>query len=582
MHLDVGRHFFPAAFVKKYIDLLAAYKMNVFHWHLTEDQGWRIEIKKYPRLTAVGSQRRESMGDCTPHGGFYTQEEIRDIVAYARDRFVTIVPEIEMPGHALAALASYPELSCSGGPFQVGTAWGVMNDVYCAGNEKTFAFLEDVIGEVTELFPGPFFHAGGDECPKIRWQNCAKCQARIKAEGLKDEHELQSYFLKRIGKILNAKGKRMVGWDEILEGGLAPNATVMSWRGTEGGIAAAKSGHDVVMTPTSHCYFDYYQGTAGEPAANGGFLPLEQVYGFEPVPDALDGTEASHVLGAQGNVWTEWMPTTSQVEYMVLPRMLAMSEVLWSSRRIREYAGFLRRLGAHYDRFAFQHLNFRVPTPLGIGGKKIIFHPAMIEIRSPVDGGTIHYTIGGADPTVLSPEYQSPVPVRDGTVLKAMAVLPNGMASNPVTTTYTLVDEKLNGLRFRYYEGAWDALPDFSVLKPRTSGRVYDIDLDLLPRREDEFAVELEGVLNIPRDGGWTFFLSSDDGSRLFLDGVLLIDHDGLHGATEKSAAAALTAGKHAIRLEQFERGGGQSLALSLEGPGLPKQPVPPTMLTVR
>ncbi len=370
MHLDVGRHFFPTEFVKKYIDVLASYKMNTFHWHLTDDQGWRIEIKKYPRLTRIGSQRRETMGDCKPHGGFYTQDEIREIVKYAGERFITIVPEIEMPGHCLAALASYPELSCSGGPFNVGTEWGVINDVYCAGNEKTFEFLENVIDEVSALFPGRFFHIGGDECPKIRWSNCVRCQNRIKTEGLKDEHELQSYFIKRIEKILNARGKRLLGWDEILEGGLAPNATVMSWRGTQGGIEAAKSGHDVVMTPTSHCYFDYFQGVVGEPRTIGGFLPIDTVYSFEPIPADLVAEEARHILGAQGNVWTEWMPDTRQVEFMVLPRLCALSEVLWTEKSKRDFQDFTRRLEKHYDRFVARDLNFRVPTPLGIGGTK--------------------------------------------------------------------------------------------------------------------------------------------------------------------------------------------------------------------
>jgi len=384
MHLDVGRHFFPTGFIRKYIDLLASYKMNTFHWHLTEDQGWRIEIKRYSRLTQVGAWRKETMDDNTPHGGFYTQEEIRDVVEYARQRFITVVPEIEMPGHSLAALAAYPELSCSGGPFKVGTEWGIFYDVYCAGTEKTFQFLENVLDEVVPLFPGPFFHIGGDEVPKLRWSNCKRCQDRIKAEGLKNEHELQSYFIKRIERILNARGKRLVGWDEILEGGLAPNATVMSWRGTQGGIDAAKSGHDVVMTPTSHCYFDYYQGTFGEPKAIGGYLPIDTVYAFEPVPSELTAEEAKHILGGQGNVWTEWMPTAKQVEYMVLPRLCAMSEVLWTKRSKRDFQDFSRRLESHYDRLAARDFNFRVPTPLGVGGRKVVFRDTTVTLKSPV------------------------------------------------------------------------------------------------------------------------------------------------------------------------------------------------------
>jgi len=311
MHLDVGRHLFPPAFIKKYIDLLAFYKLNTFHWHLTEDQGWRIEIKKYPKLTEVGAWRKETLighggtkpykFDGKPYGGFYTQDEIRDIVAYAAERHITIIPEIEMPGHSMAALASYPELGCTGGPYEVATRWGVFQDIYCTKDE-TFGFLENVLLEVMDLFPSKYIHIGGDEAPKSRWEECPVCQATIKREGLKDEHQLQSYFIQRIEKFLNSHGRQIIGWDEILEGGLAPNATVMSWRGTEGGLDAAKQNHDAIMSPGSHCYFDHYQSKAeNEPLAIGGFLPLDKVYSYEPVPSALSPEEAKHILGAQNS-----------------------------------------------------------------------------------------------------------------------------------------------------------------------------------------------------------------------------------------------------------------------------------------
>lgn len=362
MHLDVGRHFAPVSFIKKYIDLLAYYKMNTFHWHLTEDQGWRIEIKKYPKLTEIGSMRKETMGDSTPYGGYYKQEEIKEVVKYAKEHFINIVPEIEMPGHSLSALTAYPELSCTGGPFEVGTTWGVFEDVYCAGNEQTFKFLKDVLTEVISLFPSKFIHIGGDECPKERWKKCQKCQARIKKNKLGNENRLQSYFIQRIERFLRSRGKRLVGWDEILEGGLPSGATVMSWRGTEGGIAAAKANHDVIMTPTSYCYFDYYQGSPdSEPKAIGGFLPLEKVYSFEPVPNELTKKQAKHILGAQGNVWTEYMPSTKHVEYMVLPRLLAMSEVVWSEKAQRNLDNFLKRLESHYTRLEYRGYNFRKP-----------------------------------------------------------------------------------------------------------------------------------------------------------------------------------------------------------------------------
>ena len=337
MHLDVSRHLFPVPFIERFIDLLARYKFNTFHWHLTDDQGWRIEIKKYPRLTSVGAWRSETVegkqldpyqGDGKPYGGFYTQDDVRRIVAYAKARFVTVIPEIEMPGHAVAALAAYPELACTPGPFSVGTTWGVYDDVYCP-SERTFAFLEDVLTEVMDLFPSRYIHIGGDEVPKTRWKESPVAQEVIRREGLHDEAELQSYFVRRIEKFLIAHGRRLIGWDEILQGGLAPEATVMSWRGMEGGIEAAHQGHDVIMTPGSHLYFDHYQASREtEPLAIGGFTPVEKVYAFEPVPPELSTEEARHVLGAQANLWTEYITSPEQVEYMALPRMLALAEVV--------------------------------------------------------------------------------------------------------------------------------------------------------------------------------------------------------------------------------------------------------------
>jgi hexosaminidase len=371
-HLDVARHFMPVWFVKKYIDLLAMHKMNVFHWHLTDDQGWRIEIKKYPRLTEVGAWRKESrLGheryargfDKVPHGGFYSQDEIRDVVEYARQRFVTVVPEIEMPGHAQAAIAAYPELGVTGQPLEVWTRWGINANIFNP-SEKTIAFLQDVLAEVLELFPSTFIHVGGDEAIKDQWQASAEVQARIRELGLKDEHELQSYFIRRMEEWLRARGRRLIGWDEILEGGLPPGATVMSWRGVEGGITAAQSGHDVVMAPTTHTYLDYYQSEAeGEPHAIGGYVNLEKVYSFEPIPDALTDEEARHVLGAQCQVWTEYMKGPGAVEYMAFPRALALAEVVWTPKERKDFANFLERMKKKEERLAHLDVNFR-PTSL--------------------------------------------------------------------------------------------------------------------------------------------------------------------------------------------------------------------------
>jgi hexosaminidase len=360
MMLDVGRHFFPVPVVKKYIDYIALHKMNYFHWHLTEDQGWRIEIKKYPLLTEVGSTRQSTIighfpgtgNDNIKHSGFYTQDEIRDVVKYAADRFITVVPEIEMPGHAEAALTSYPWLGCPGtGPYKVEETWGVFNNVFCAGKDSTFQFLQDVMDEVLQLFPGPYIHVGGDECPKNNWKLCPLCQARIKAEGLKDEHGLQSYFIQRMEKYINSKGRKMIGWDEILEGGLAPNATVMSWRGEQGGIDAAKQNHDVIMTPGGWVYFDHAQVQKDDSLTIGGYLPVEKVYGYEPIPKELNAEQAKHILGAQANLWTEYIPYPSKIEYMIFPRMSALSEVLWSPKNQRNWKLFEPRLKQQFKRY---------------------------------------------------------------------------------------------------------------------------------------------------------------------------------------------------------------------------------------
>lgn len=374
MHLDVCRHFFPLSFVKKYIDLLALHNMNTLHWHLTDDQGWRLEIKKYPRLTEVGSQRsRTVIGrnsgeyDETPHGGFYTQEEAREIVRYAQERHITVIPEVEMPGHALAALAAYPEFGCTGGPYEVCPLWGVFDDVFCIGNDQAMQFLEDVLAEVIDIFPSRYIHIGGDEAPRTRWQHCPQCQARIRAEKLKAdakhsaEDRLQSYCMTRIERFLNERGRQIIGWDEILEGDVAPNATVMSWRGSAGGIQAAQMGHDVIMTPNDYCYFDYYQTKErdNEPLAIGGYVPLEKVYSLEPTAQ-LTAEQARHIVGAQANLWTEYIATPEHVEYMVLPRMAALCEVQWSAPEKKSYDDFRNRLTRLVDIYQRDSLNYSV------------------------------------------------------------------------------------------------------------------------------------------------------------------------------------------------------------------------------
>lgn len=426
MHLDVGRHFFSVDFIKKYIDALAMLKMNTFHWHLTEDQGWRIEIKKYPKLQEVAAFREQTLigsynadpqqFDGKRYGGFYTQEEIKDVVAYAQNRHVTIIPEIEMPGHAQAAISAYPELGCTGEQIKVAETWGVFDHIFCSKDE-TFEFLENVLDEVLELFPSKYIHIGGDEAPKTHWENCPNCQQRIKEEGLKDEHELQNYFITRIEKYLNGKGRQIIGWDEILEGGLAPNATVMSWRGTQGAIEAAKQHHNVIMTPTSHCYFDYKQSdNEDEPLANsGGFLPLEKVYSFNPIPEELTEEESQYVLGAQGNVWTEYIPNEKQVEYMVFPRILAMSEVLWTPTNNKNYADFIARVEHFHQRLDALEINYanhlyEVEGEVTSTGYKL---------TSILENKTIRYTTDGTEPSLTSEIYSGAIPINTDLVIKA-------------------------------------------------------------------------------------------------------------------------------------------------------------------
>ena len=381
MHLDVGRHFFGVSEVKKYIDYLAYHKFNTFHWHLTEDQGWRIEIKRYPLLTSVGGFRNGTIighhpgtgNDSIRYGGFYTQQEIKDVVKYAQDRYITIIPEIEMPGHSSAAIAAYPKLSCfpdestkikDNTPWagsrtgkQVQQTWGVFEDVYCP-SEYTFKFLENVLDEVMQLFPSKYIHIGGDECPKDAWKRSAFCQQLIKEKNLKDENGLQNYFISRIEKYLNSKGRSIIGWDEILEGGLAPNATVMSWRGEQGGIAAAHEHHNVIMTPGSYCYFDHSQIKDDDSLTIGGYLPLDTVYSYEPVPKELNDEEAKYVLGAQGNVWSEYIANNSKLEYMIFPRMSALSEVLWSPKEMRNPEDFKARLTEMINRYKMWGSNY--------------------------------------------------------------------------------------------------------------------------------------------------------------------------------------------------------------------------------
>jgi len=581
MHLDVGRHFFPVEFIKKYIDMLAMHKMNVFHWHLTEDQGWRIEIKKYPKLTEIGSLRKDKNGGT--YGGFYTQDQIREVVAYARSRFIDVMPEIEMPGHSVAALAGYPELSCTGGPFEVRTAWGVSEDVYCAGKEATFEFNQNVLAEVVDLFPFPFIHIGGDECPKVRWEKCPDCQKRIKAEGLKDEMELQSYFIRRIEKFLESKNRRLVGWDEILEGGLAPSATVMSWRGVNGGIEAAKMGHDVIMTPTSHCYFDFYQGDPQfEPRAIGGYLPLEKVYSYEPTPEGLTPEEAKHVLGAQGNVWTEYIPDQKQVEYMALPRMSAMAEVVWSPVKVHDYEKFTHRMVRQYQRFDQLGYRYRVPTPVPKAESFVFTDSLVLALHNSVTGAEIRYTVDGRDPAVDGQVCNGPLVIRQSIEIRAVTRMKSGHTSVPVVIHAEKqemakgyqVAPVVQGVDYELYQGDFKNVGQIDSVKAVRRGTM---EVPGIPETNpaSHYGMIFRGHIRIEKPGIYRFYVKSDDGSTLMIGDRLVVRNDGPHGFQEKSGEAALGKGWHTYELRYFQGTGAQNLLFSWSGNGIEKQVVP-------
>ena len=442
MMLDVGRHFFSMDEIKTYIDMMALHNINRFHWHLSEDQGWRIEIKKYPKLTEIGSMRKETVighnsgkYDGKPYGGFYTQEQAKEIVAYAAERYITVIPEIDLPGHMQAALAAYPELGCTGGPYEVWTQWGVSDNVLCAGNDQTIQFIKDVLAEIVEIFPSEYIHVGGDECPKVKWSTCPKSQARIKALGLKSdnkhtkEERLQSYVIHEAEEFLNSKGRKMIGWDETLEGGLAPNATVMSWRGEAGGIEAAKQHHDVVMTPNTYLYFDYYQSkdTETEPMAIGGYLPIERVYSYEPMPKSLSPEEQKYIVGVQANLWTEYIPDFKQVQYMVLPRMAALSESQWCAPEKKNYEAFLQRVSRLVNIYAKNGWNYATHIfDVMLDLKPNTETGTLDAVARTIDNAPIYYTLDGSEPTTASEKYTDVIKIDKPCTLRTVAIRPSG------------------------------------------------------------------------------------------------------------------------------------------------------------
>ena len=553
MHLDVGRHFFPIEFVKKYIDLLALHNMNTFHWHLTEDQGWRIEIKKYPKLTEIGAWRdRTVIGrnteeyDNTRYGGFYTQEQAKEIVKYAGERYITVIPEVDLPGHMLAALAAYPEMGCTGGPYEVCPRWGVFEDVLCIGNEKSMQFLEDVMAEIIDIFPSKYIHIGGDEAPRTRWKKCPKCQARIRTEKLKAdknhtaEDRLQSYCMTRIEKLLNSKGRQIIGWDEILEGGLAPEATVMSWRGEDGGIKSARMGHDVVMTPGNYMYLDFYQADPKtQPYAIGGYTPIKKVYSYNPVPaDSLTAEECRHILGVQANTWTEYIQTPEHLEYMMFPRALAVAEIGWTPQELRTWEDFKPRMNAHISKLQGMGIRtftlsdeLEVTMQVDTAGRKI--EVILDAEKYPAE---VRYTTDGSTPVASSALYAGPIIVRDSAYIKA-AIFRDGVLQGTPTEKKVDYHRAINKpihynskLYEGYMAGGTNALLDgyrggLTYLDGRWQG--YLDDLDCVIDMEEETDIHKVSIRFMQLIGPGVFqpgqveLLTSEDGENFISRGIV-------------------------------------------------------------
>lgn len=572
VHMDPCRHFMSVEDVKKQIDVFALFKINRLHWHLTEDQGWRIEIKKYPKLTEVGATRID--GEGTVHQGYYTQEEVKDIVAYAAERFITIVPELEIPGHELAAIAAYPELSCKGQPVTPRIIWGVEDIVMCPGKEEVFTFLENVIDEMVQLFPGTYFHIGGDECPKSSWKSCPLCQKRIREEGLRGDKKhtpeelLQTYVVNRMEKYLAKYGKRIIGWDEILEGQPAQEATIMSWRGEEGGIAAALAGHDAIMTPGPNgLYLDYYQGDSKiEPVAIGGYSSLEKVYSYNPVPDTLVAIgKDKHIIGVQGNVWSEYLYTNAIREYHTFPRILAVAEVGWTSLERKDYLDFERRVNNAYVRMDGHGINYHIPLPEQPGGS--CNHVAFIDSVAlqfvTSRPAQMVYTVDGTEPTAESALYTAPVPFVESGVLKIATLLPSGKLSRirtiqvekqtlqPAKETVALVPGLNMEVTYGTYLNVGELAaavkkPDaVKVIKETRAMTSYEKSTESM-RDVKQYAAVATGYVDIPADG--VYYVSSEL-EEVWIDGNLLINNSGeVKRYSRKDTSVALAKGMHELK----------------------------------
>ncbi|TSE10572.1 family 20 glycosylhydrolase [Aquimarina algiphila] len=560
MHLDVSRHFFSVDFIKKQLDVLSLFKINKFHWHLTDDQGWRIEIKKYPKLTTIGSKRKDVDGSY--HQGYYTQEEIREVVRYAKDRFIDIVPEFDTPGHAIAILAAYPELSCDNKEYEVRNLWGIESSILCAGKEETYTFIENVIKELSFLFPYEYYHMGGDEVPKEQWKNSLTCQQLKKEKGLKDENEIQSYFMSRVEKILEKYNKKMIGWDEILEGGITPTTNIMSWQGEEGGIKAANEGHDVIMTPVEYTYLNFYQGDYKvEPLAFGGYISLEKTYNYDPIPKEIKIDKRKHILGAQGNLWTEYASQEKTIEYLLYPRIIALAETTWTPKENKDFDNFLKRLNTIYNVLDHYNISHHIPLPEGPTSDKITFIDSVNLEFTTTHPVKMIYTTDGTDPNGNSEEYTKPLLFTETSELRIASILDNGKMSTirklsiikekPIAPLNT--SELSKGLVMKEIKGHFKNVNDIknntkthtsTIKRIKDSNTTYSWGHEV---NEDNFrAVFLDGFVDIPEDGVY-YFSSVQD--QVWVADQLLIDYKTPLKKHPKESSIALQKGKHKLKI---------------------------------
>lgn len=609
LHLDVCRHFFTIDVIKDFIAQMSSYKLNNFHWHLTDDQGWRIEIKKYPKLTEVGSKRAQTLVgnkferfpyffDGNPYGGFYTQEEIKDVVKFAEAHYINIIPEIEMPGHATAAVTAYPNLSCfPDRSYKVVEYWGVFEDIFCAGKEETFTFLEDVLTEVMALFPSKYIHIGGDECPKTRWKECPNCQKRIAALGLKDEHELQSYLTTRIEKFLNANGRQILGWDEMLEGGLAPNAAVMSWRGEAGGISAARQKHNVIMNPEQFLYLDYNQGySPQEPLTVGRLVTVEKIYNYNPTPvDRLTVEEQKYIWGVQSNLWSEYLTSPAKLNYQLYPRLFALAEIAWTEPQNKNYNNFvLNRIPYHLEKLELQKRLYKVPVPFGSTETALIASKYVLDLKPTIKNGKIFYTIDGYNPDETAELYEKPVtiniPKGEYRIIKTVQIGPSDRRSsiskilvrNPELKSALAIKPTKNGLKYDYFTGTlFQQVQDLELAKPVNSG-IFEGTISSekwKTKTERYIGLKFYGYIYIAETANYTISTLSDDGSKLFIDNELVVNNDGIHWLNEAYGATKLEKGFHKINISYFDQIGGTTLTCFIQQEGKEKQEISASQL---